>query len=225
LFFYRLQTPTAAASKKLVTHQNNYVRRWQKCTSLLQLWYASNIHPLLQFQLEAQNKTIFFCVRSQSEKKLRLLLLLLLLLLRLLRPSILYNRWISSPNKTQKDEKRIGAFRNRKKKKKPTNRYHISVREDATSKSLIREERKNALQKRCKRGCTAEKVAIAKHRYCAATVNHQYPPAHHEGWMDGKWSGNSFLLVSSTLANHGDYLSCLLFTTYLLTTHKQVVSR
>jgi hypothetical protein len=26
-FFYRLQTPTAAASKKLVTHPNNYVRR------------------------------------------------------------------------------------------------------------------------------------------------------------------------------------------------------
>jgi hypothetical protein len=28
------------------------------------------------------------------------------------------------------------------------------------------------------------------------------PPAHHEGWMR-KWSGNSFLLASSSLANHG----------------------
>jgi hypothetical protein len=27
-------------------------------------------------------------------------------------------------------------------------------------------------------------------------------------WMDGKWSGNSFLLGSSSLANHGGYLSC-----------------
>jgi len=69
-FFYRFQTPTAAASKKRVTHQNNYVRRWRKCTSLLlQLWHASNIHPLLQFQLEAHNKTKKFCVRSRSEKK------------------------------------------------------------------------------------------------------------------------------------------------------------
>ncbi len=125
-----------------------------------------------------------------------------------------------------KDEKRIGAFRNRQKK---TNKQipYISARrrDEEVFASLIREERKNALRKRCRRVCTAEKVAIAKHRHCAATVNHQYPPAHHEGWMDGKWSGNSFLLVSSTLANHGGYLSCLLFTTYLLTTHKQVVSR
>jgi len=36
----------------------------------------------------------------------------------------------------------------------------------------------------------------------SATVN-QHPPAHHEGWMDGKWSGNSFLLGSSSLTNHG----------------------
>jgi hypothetical protein len=26
--------------------------------------------------------------------------------------------------------------------------------------------------------------------------------------MDGKWSGNSFPLGSSSLANHGGYLSC-----------------
>jgi hypothetical protein len=29
--------------------------------------------------------------------------------------------------------------------------------------------------------------------------------------MNHKWSGNSFLLSSSSLANHGDYLSCLSF--------------
>jgi hypothetical protein len=33
-----------------------------------------------------------------------------------------------------------------------------------------------------------------------ATVNQQ-PLVHHEGWMI-KWSGNSFLLYSSSLANH-----------------------
>jgi hypothetical protein len=43
--------------------------------------------------------------------------------------------------------------------------------------------------------------------------------------MDGKWSGNSFLLGSSSLVNHGSYLSYFVFTTYLLTIHKQVVSR
>jgi hypothetical protein len=44
--------------------------------------------------------------------------------------------------------------------------------------------------------------------------------------MDGKWWGNNFLLGSrSLLVNHGGYLSCIfLLTTYLLTTHKQVVS-
>jgi hypothetical protein len=35
-----------------------------------------------------------------------------------------------------------------------------------------------------------------------ATVN-QHTPLHHEGWMDGKWSENSFLLGFSSLANHG----------------------
>jgi hypothetical protein len=35
-----------------------------------------------------------------------------------------------------------------------------------------------------------------------ATAN-QHPPVQHEGWMDGKWSGNSFLLGSISLANHG----------------------
>jgi hypothetical protein len=38
----------------------------------------------------------------------------------------------------------------------------------------------------------------------------QNPPVDHEGWMDGKWSGNSFLLGFSSLANHGYYLSCSL---------------
>jgi hypothetical protein len=33
-----------------------------------------------------------------------------------------------------------------------------------------------------------------------ATVNQQ-PLVHHEGWMI-KWSGNSFLLYSSSLPNH-----------------------
>jgi hypothetical protein len=38
--------------------------------------------------------------------------------------------------------------------------------------------------------------------------------------MNGKWSGNSFLLGPSSLANHG-WLAQLLFSlTYLLTTHK-----
>jgi len=35
----------------------------------------------------------------------------------------------------------------------------------------------------------------------SATVN-QHPPAHREGWMI-KWSGNSFLLGSSSLVNDG----------------------
>jgi hypothetical protein len=33
--------------------------------------------------------------------------------------------------------------------------------------------------------------------------------AHHEGWMVSG-SGNNFLLGSSSLANHGGYLSCFL---------------
>jgi hypothetical protein len=45
-----------------------------------------------------------------------------------------------------------------------------------------------------------------------------------DGWMDDKLSGNSFLLACSFLANHCGYLSCFFFPTYLLTTHKQVVS-
>jgi hypothetical protein len=57
------------------------------------------------------------------------------------------------------------------------------------------------------------------------TSTHQF---HHEGWMDGwmddKLSRNSFLLASSSLANRCGYLSCFFFPTYLLTTHKQVVS-
>jgi hypothetical protein len=40
--------------------------------------------------------------------------------------------------------------------------------------------------------------------------------------MNGKWSGNSFLLGFSSLANHGGYLSCFFFSpTYLLSIHKQ----
>jgi hypothetical protein len=47
--------------------------------------------------------------------------------------------------------------------------------------------------------------------------------APHEGWMDGwmddKWSGNSFLLGFSSLANHGvvssEAVFLFLFTTYL----------
>jgi hypothetical protein len=34
-------------------------------------------------------------------------------------------------------------------------------------------------------------------------IENQHPPTHHEGWMNGKWSGNSFLLGSSPLANYG----------------------
>jgi hypothetical protein len=47
----------------------------------------------------------------------------------------------------------------------------------------------------------------------------QHPPAHHEGRMDDKWSVHSLLLGSSSLANHGGYLSCFFFpvTTYLPT--------
>jgi hypothetical protein len=41
--------------------------------------------------------------------------------------------------------------------------------------------------------------------------------------MDGKWSGNSFLLGSSSLANHGGYLSCFLFF-YLPANNPQEVS-
>jgi hypothetical protein len=50
--------------------------------------------------------------------------------------------------------------------------------------------------------------------------NEPHPPVHQ--WrMNGKWSGNSFLLGSSSLANHGWLPQLLLFSlTYLLTTHK-----
>jgi hypothetical protein len=41
--------------------------------------------------------------------------------------------------------------------------------------------------------------------------------------MDGKWSGNNFLLGSSSLANHGGLAQLLFF--FLLPTHNQVVSR
>ncbi len=38
----------------------------------------------------------------------------------------------------------------------------------------------------------------------------------HEGWMI-KWSANSFLLSSSSLANHGAFAQFLIFSTYLPT--------
>jgi hypothetical protein len=49
-------------------------------------------------------------------------------------------------------------------------------------------------------------------------------PAHTSApWrMNGKWSGNNFLLGSSSLANHGGYLSCILF--YLPTNSQQAES-
>ncbi len=56
-----------------------------------------------------------------------------------------------------------------------------------------------------------------------ATPNQQHPPVHHEGWMISDL-GNSFLLGSSCLANHGGYLSTFFVMTYLLTTHKEVIS-
>jgi hypothetical protein len=34
--------------------------------------------------------------------------------------------------------------------------------------------------------------------------NEPAPTSALEGWTDGKWSGNSFLLKSSSIANHGD---------------------
>jgi len=43
--------------------------------------------------------------------------------------------------------------------------------------------------------------------------------------MNGKWSGNGFLFRSSSLTNHGGYSLVAFFTTYLLTTHKEVISR
>jgi hypothetical protein len=43
--------------------------------------------------------------------------------------------------------------------------------------------------------------------------------------MDGKWLGNNCLLGSNSLANHGGWLSCIYFTTYLLTTHQKVVNK
>jgi hypothetical protein len=54
-----------------------------------------------------------------------------------------------------------------------------------------------------------------------ATVN-QHQPAHHEGW---RISGQEtvFCWVPVHLANHGGL--AVLLPTYLLTTHKQVVSR
>jgi len=43
-----------------------------------------------------------------------------------------------------------------------------------------------------------------------------------DGWMDDKWSGNSFVLGFSSHANHGvvSLEAFFFFTTYLLTTHK-----
>jgi hypothetical protein len=54
----------------------------------------------------------------------------------------------------------------------------------------------------------------------STSIVNQHQQAHHEGWMDDKWSGNSFLLDSSSLVNHGG-LAQLLFLYYLLTTDKQ----
>jgi hypothetical protein len=48
-----------------------------------------------------------------------------------------------------------------------------------------------------------ENVQRNKKKEKGATVN-QHPLAHHEGRMDGKWSGDNFLFGSSSLlANHG----------------------
>jgi hypothetical protein len=62
-------------------------------------------------------------------------------------------------------------------------------------------------------------LSIKSQKDLTAIVN-QLPRAHREGWMDDKWSGNSFLLDSSSLVNHGG-LAQLLFLYYLLTTDKQ----
>jgi hypothetical protein len=59
---------------------------------------------------------------------------------------------------------------------------------------------------------------LSKAMFCS----HSEPVPTSAPWrMDGKWSGNSFLLGSSSLANHGGYLSCFLFF-YLLTNNPQV---
>ncbi len=49
------------------------------------------------------------------------------------------------------------------------------------------------------------------------TSIHQRTHAHTLSRMDGKWLGDSFLLSSSSRANHDGYLSCFVFWTYLLT--------
>ncbi len=55
---------------------------------------------------------------------------------------------------------------------------------------------------------------------------HSEPAPPSAPWkMNGKWSGNNFLMGSSSRANRGGYLNCILFPTYLITTHKQVVSK
>jgi hypothetical protein len=54
-----------------------------------------------------------------------------------------------------------------------------------------------------------------------ATVN-QHPPAHHDGWwMNDKWSRISFLLGSTSLANHGGKVSSVAFFNYLPTNNPQ----
>jgi hypothetical protein len=46
------------------------------------------------------------------------------------------------------------------------------------------------------------------------SMGHNEPAPTSAPWrMDGKWSGNSFLLGFSSLANHGGYLSYFFFTT------------
>jgi hypothetical protein len=52
-------------------------------------------------------------------------------------------------------------------------------------------------------------------------AGHSEPAPTSTPWrMDGKWSGNSFLLGSSYLANHGGLAQLLLFS-YLLTNNPQ----
>jgi len=56
----------------------------------------------------------------------------------------------------------------------------------------------------------------------AVTKGHSEPAPTSAPWrMNGKWSGNSFLLSSSSLSKHGGWFSCFLFSTYLLRTAPQ----
>jgi hypothetical protein len=69
------------------------------------------------------------------------------------------------------------------------------------------------------RGAAQLAFGTPTERKCAARLNQHHPPVHHER-MNDKWSRDSVLLGSSSVDNHGGYLRCLFFPTYLPTNNQ-----